>query len=55
MSRFSDDPVNHVVTFRVNREEKKALESLARKAGCSVSSYMRLRLQNIKDREHSKT
>ena len=35
MARSSDDPVRHIVTFRVNREEKNQLEQLAKLSGRS--------------------
>jgi uncharacterized protein (DUF1778 family) len=51
MARYSDDPVRHVVTFRVNSEEKKTLEQLAKKSGRSLSDFMRRKLQLIKEHE----
>ena len=51
MSRYSDDPVPHIITFRVNSEEKQALEGLAEKSGRTVSDFMRRKLQLIKDSE----
>ena len=51
MARHSEDPVRHVVTFRVNIEEKKILEQLARKSGRSVSNFMRCKLQLIREHE----
>lgn len=51
MANYSDDPVRHIITFRVNSEEKKALEELARRSGRSLSNFMRTELQVIKDRE----
>ena len=48
MARHSDDPVRYVVTFRVNSEEKKVLEQLAKKTGRTVSDFMRQKLQSIK-------
>lgn len=53
MARHSDDPVRHIVTFRVNSEEKKALEILAKNSGNSVSKYLREKIQDIKDNESS--
>ena len=44
MSRYSDDPVRHIVTFRVNREEKKLLEQLAKQSGRTVSDFVRRNL-----------
>jgi hypothetical protein len=44
MSRYSDDPVRHIVTFRVNREEKKLLEHLAKQSGRTVSDFVRRHL-----------
>ena len=51
MARHSDDPVRHVVTFRVNSEEKKVLEQLAKKSGRSLSGFMRRKLQLIREYE----
>ena len=48
MARHSDDPVKHIVTFRVNSKEKKILEQLAKESGRTVSNFMRLKLQMIK-------
>jgi len=42
MARTTDDPVRHIITFRVNSEEKKFLEQLAKKSGRSLSRFMRL-------------
>lgn len=44
MSRYSDDPVQHIVTFRVNREEKKLLEQLAKQSGRTISDFVRRNL-----------
>ena len=51
MARYSEDPVRHIVTFRVNSEEKKLLEQLAKKSGRSVSKFMRRKLQLIREYE----
>ena len=51
MARHSDDPVRHIVTFRVNSEEKEILEQLAKKSGQSVSNFMRRKLQVIREHE----
>ena len=51
MARHSSDPVRHIVTFRVNSEEKKLLEQLAKKSGRSVSDFMRRKLQVIREHE----
>ena len=53
MSRHSDDPVRHVVTFRVNSEEKKVIEQLAKKSGQTVSDFMRRKLKVIKQSDWS--
>ena len=45
MARHSDDPVRHIVTFRVNSEEKKILEKLASEAGRTLSEFMRRNLR----------
>ncbi|MDH3997910.1 MAG: DUF1778 domain-containing protein [Desulfuromonadales bacterium] len=52
MARYSDDPVRHVVTFRVNTEEKQILEQLAKESGRTLSDFMRKKLQLIRDDEH---
>lgn len=49
MAKYSDDPVRHIITFRVNSEEKQALELMAKQSGRSVSNYMRTQFQSIKD------
>ncbi len=51
MARYSDDPVRHIVTFRINGEEKKVLEQLAKKSGRTVSEFMRWNLQLINENE----
>lgn len=51
MARHTDDPVRHIVTFRVNSDEKKLLEQLAKKSGRSVSNFMRRKLQLIREHE----
>ncbi len=51
MTRHSEDPVRHIVTFRVNTEEKKLLEQLAKKSGRTVSDFMRRKLQVLGERE----
>ena len=54
MARHSEDPVRHIVTFRINQEEKKILEQLAKKSGHTVSGFMRFNLQQISENEHLK-
>jgi uncharacterized protein (DUF1778 family) len=49
MARHSDDPVRHIVTFRVNGEEKKILEQLAKKSGRTLSGFIRRNLQVIRE------
>ncbi len=51
MARYSEDPVRHVVTFRVNSEEKQILEQLAKKSGRTLSDFMRGKLSLIKEHE----
>ncbi len=51
MARYSDDPVRHIVTFRVNSEEKQILEQLVKKSGRTVSDFMRRKLQSIREHE----
>jgi uncharacterized protein (DUF1778 family) len=51
MPRHSDDPVRHVVTFRVNSEEKKVLDRLAKQAGRTLSDFMRHNLPMIRQEE----
>lgn len=55
MSRNSDDPVRHIVTFRVNSEEKRVLKQLVKKSGITVSEYMRWSLQLISKNEQLKS
>jgi len=52
MARYSNDPVRHIVTFRVNSEEKKVLEALVKDSGHSVSAFMRRKLQLIRENEY---
>jgi uncharacterized protein (DUF1778 family) len=49
MARSSDDPVRHVVTFRVNRDEKNQLEQLAKLSGRTVSDFVRRNLDLLRD------
>ena len=49
MARSSDDPVRHVVTFRVNRDEKIQLEQLAKLSGRTVSDFVRRNLDLLRD------
>ena len=51
MARHSEDPVRHIVTFRVNSEEKKILEQLVKQSGRTVSDFMRRNLQLINANE----
>ena len=51
MARHSDDPVRHIITFRINSEEKQILEQLAKKSGRTVSNFMRRKLQLIREHE----
>ena len=55
MPRHSDDPVRHIITFRVNGEEKIALERLAEESGCSLSNYVRRKFQVIRETEYLKS
>lgn len=49
MSRTSDDPVKHVISFRVNDEERVALEDLSIAAGVSISTLMRESIEVLKN------
>lgn len=53
MARHSDDPVRHIVTFRINSKEKQILELLAKKSGRTVSDFMRRNLQLISETERA--
>lgn len=53
MARTTNDPVPHIITFRVNSEEKKVLERLAEKSGRTISDFMRRELRLIKASENS--
>jgi hypothetical protein len=55
MARYSDDPVRHIVTFRVNSAEKKNLEQLVKQSGSTLSEFMRRNLQLISESEPSKS
>ena len=54
MARYSDDPVRHIVTFRINGEEKKVLEQLVKKSGRTVSDFVRKNMHLISEDEYSK-
>ena len=41
MARSSVDPVRHIISFRINLEEKERLVGLAKQSGCSVSDFVR--------------
>ena len=41
MCRTSEDPVRHVISFRVNDEEKEVLENLSMLESVSISTLMR--------------
>ena len=47
MARHSDDPVEHVISFRVNHEEKQLLQKLANEYRCSISDFLRRNLQEL--------
>lgn len=47
MSRHSDDPVKHVISFRVNHEEKLLLKKIASQYRCSVSDLLRRNLREL--------
>lgn len=49
MARHSDDPVRHIVTFRVNHEEKKLLEQLAKLSGRTISDFVRRNLDLLRE------
>ena len=53
MARYSDDPVRHIITFRINSEEKQVLELLAKKSGRTISDFMRHNLQLINETERA--
>ena len=54
MPRHSEDPVRHIVTFRVNGEEKKVLEQLAKQSGDSLSGFMRRNLQLLRENNRAR-
>ena len=47
MSRATEDGMKFVISFRVNRQEKEALEVLAEKSGHSLSSLIRTNLDML--------
>lgn len=51
MARHSDDPVRHIVAFRVSSEEKKSLEKLVEPSGQSLSSYLRMMIREAIDQD----
>ena len=50
MGRTSENPVNHVISFRVNDEEKTELEQLASNFGVSISTLMRRCIYELDNR-----
>jgi uncharacterized protein (DUF1778 family) len=53
MARYTDDPVKHVVTFRVNQEEKMMLEQLAKLSGRTISDFVRRNLDLVREKVRS--
>lgn len=53
MPRHSDDPVAHVISFRVNNEEKRMLRELAKRSRCSISDFLRKNLQMLSDADEN--
>jgi predicted DNA-binding protein len=51
MARYTDDPVRHIVTFRVNHEEKRQLEQLAKQSGRTISDFVRRNLDLLNENE----
>ena len=41
MCRTSEDPVKHVISFRVNKSEKEVLDAIAFRYGVSISTLVR--------------
>lgn len=49
MARYSEDPVKNIISFRVNEEEKKLIQMLAKGHSVSISTLLRHSLSLIKD------
>lgn len=53
MGKTSENPVKHVVSFRVNDGEKELLEEIARESGMNISTLIRETLflveENVND------
>ena len=52
MARHSDDPVRHIITFRVNHEEKMLLEQLAKLSGRTISDFVRRNLDLLQEADN---
>ena len=51
MARYSDDPVRHLITFRVNHEEKVLMKEFAKPSGRTVSDFVRRNLDLLKEND----
>ena len=49
MARYSEDPVSQIISFRVNEEEKKLIQLLAKGHSVSISILLRRCLCLLKD------
>ena len=49
MARYSEDPVNQIISFRVNEEEKKLIQLLAKGHSVSISILLRHSLNLLKE------
>jgi len=50
MSRYSVDPVKHVISFRVTEDEKVILEELVSATGMNISTLLRKSISLLEDR-----
>jgi len=50
MSRYSVDPVRHVISFRVTEDEKELLQELVSATGMNISTLLRKSISLLEDR-----
>ncbi len=55
MGKTSDDTVKHVISFRVNEEERGMLDDLSIVAGVSISTLLRESIDSLKEQVQKKS
>lgn len=50
MPRYADDPVKHIVSFRITEEEKELLEELSVATGMNISTLLRKSVGLLEDK-----